>query len=410
MYEGFVRAVEAASTSTAATEGMDMGHRLRVSQQQQQQQQQQNSYSREGDRDRERFVNGSGYDGLREREGREGGVGRRSVPLLPQTYPFDERERDRERDRDRESDERERWMMMSSSLESSPRLPSHTNTNDVADSLHRFKFSLAGNNGAGGGGGGGGGGREFPNDLDEGSVGSGFSYGGVGGGGGGYYLAPPKVSDSISINRDRDRGGSNSRPPSGPPSGSVGHRGVSAVFNSPSKRDNSNYNNITSYSSYPDSPYSSFNGGRASMGSTPLPLSLSSSSSSSSAAAMTSNRGSASPSKVGSVIWGRDTPLDLKGSVPFIDDATWCCAVCLYAENHVDDVKCGVCDSPNYAVKKVSDIHVCVSMYLINHNKINAMNISQSTARISCQMNNRPFSFSFFFLSSIRIFKSRNNV
>eukprot|EP01038_Epipyxis_sp_PR26KG_P005601 gene5601-7730_t len=60
----------------------------------------------------------------------------------------------------------------------------------------------------------------------------------------------------------------------------------------------------------------------------------------------------ASPSKVGSKMWGNDTPLNKKGNAPWIADNKWCCAVCLYVENPNSKQRCVVCDSPNYALRK----------------------------------------------------------
>jgi hypothetical protein len=60
-----------------------------------------------------------------------------------------------------------------------------------------------------------------------------------------------------------------------------------------------------------------------------------------------------SPSKMGSVMWGKEMPLSKKGNVPYVDDVTWCCAVCMYVENPNSKDKCLICDSPNVAVRKV---------------------------------------------------------
>jgi Ca2+-binding EF-hand superfamily protein len=58
-----------------------------------------------------------------------------------------------------------------------------------------------------------------------------------------------------------------------------------------------------------------------------------------------------SPSKMGSKIWGSQTPLAKKGAVPQMHNR-WCCAVCLYTENPAEVENCTVCDSPNYAQRK----------------------------------------------------------
>ena len=65
-----------------------------------------------------------------------------------------------------------------------------------------------------------------------------------------------------------------------------------------------------------------------------------------------------SPSKVGTKMWGNETPLARKGRVPSVDDdGKWCCAVCLYVENPLSAERCLVCDSPNYSLQKV--LHFC---------------------------------------------------
>jgi hypothetical protein len=64
-----------------------------------------------------------------------------------------------------------------------------------------------------------------------------------------------------------------------------------------------------------------------------------------------------SPSKMGTKVWGNETPLAKKGRVPDMDDdSKWCCAVCLYVENPISAERCLVCDSPNYAMRKVFSI------------------------------------------------------
>jgi Ca2+-binding EF-hand superfamily protein len=68
----------------------------------------------------------------------------------------------------------------------------------------------------------------------------------------------------------------------------------------------------------------------------------------------TRGRGSTSPSRVGSLMWGTDTPLDKKGKIPSSHTTgnNWCCAVCLYVENPSNAEQCSVCDSPNYTRNK----------------------------------------------------------
>jgi Ca2+-binding EF-hand superfamily protein len=56
----------------------------------------------------------------------------------------------------------------------------------------------------------------------------------------------------------------------------------------------------------------------------------------------------ASPSKVGSKMWGSHTSLDLKGKAITIDASHWCCPVCLYVENDTQSDKCLICNTPNY--------------------------------------------------------------
>lgn len=183
----------------------------------------------------------------------------------------------------------ERWL--SSSQESTPRLRnSNGGLSHATENLSRFKSTLADGRI-----------RDLQYDPDESSDSS------------AYGLLPPKVSDSISFGRQNQR----------PPSGYNGRSSYDA--GSPSRR------NLGHSSLLDASPNASFNGGRNSIVSTPR----------------------TSPSKVGSAIWGRDTPLSLKGQVPYIDDSTWCCAVCLYADNPTTAQQCVVCDSPNYSNRKV---------------------------------------------------------
>jgi hypothetical protein len=70
------------------------------------------------------------------------------------------------------------------------------------------------------------------------------------------------------------------------------------------------------------------------------------------------NRPRTSPSKVGSKMWGSETPLSRKGNVPRVEENKWCCAVCLYVENPSSADHCLVCDSPNYNNMKVC---VCIN-------------------------------------------------
>lgn len=59
-----------------------------------------------------------------------------------------------------------------------------------------------------------------------------------------------------------------------------------------------------------------------------------------------------SPSKVGSIVWGSNTPMSQKGKVPKAGEGLWCCAVCLYVENPDSSDTCEVCDSQNYTRRK----------------------------------------------------------
>ena len=62
---------------------------------------------------------------------------------------------------------------------------------------------------------------------------------------------------------------------------------------------------------------------------------------------------SISPSKVGSAMWGKNTPMHMKGKPLKLHEDMWCCAVCLYMDNPVHSPKCAVCESPNYGERKV---------------------------------------------------------
>jgi hypothetical protein len=60
-----------------------------------------------------------------------------------------------------------------------------------------------------------------------------------------------------------------------------------------------------------------------------------------------------SPSKIGTKMWGHETPIPQKGRSVRVDDEKWCCKVCLYVENPNSAMNCLVCDSPNYDARKV---------------------------------------------------------
>jgi hypothetical protein len=167
---------------------------------------------------------------------------------------------------------------------------------EIFDSLQRFKLqqsSVA--NGF----------RDFPNNLEDGS-----------------YIPAPKVSESISLR------GSNNRPPLSATSNRYNSNSASWDNDygptSPTRRSNSNGR----FSSYDAS--SPLRNDRSA--SPMLPRT--------------------SPSKVGTVVWGRDIPISQKGRIPKLDDGNWCCAVCLYIENPISSKACGVCDTPNYTLRK----------------------------------------------------------
>ena len=167
---------------------------------------------------------------------------------------------------------------------------------EIFDSLQQFKLqpsSVA--NGF----------RDFPNNLEDGS-----------------YIPALKVSESISLR------GSNNRPPLSATSNRYNSNSASWDNDygptSPTRRSNSNGR----FSSYDAS--SPLRNDRSA--SPMLPRT--------------------SPSKVGTVVWGRDIPISQKGRIPKLDDGNWCCAVCLYIENPISSKACGVCDTPNYTLRK----------------------------------------------------------
>ena len=61
------------------------------------------------------------------------------------------------------------------------------------------------------------------------------------------------------------------------------------------------------------------------------------------------------PAKVGSVMWGSDTPLRNKGHEIQLDDSCWVCSVCYFTENPMKAKNCEICESPNYNVQKVCE-------------------------------------------------------
>lgn len=59
------------------------------------------------------------------------------------------------------------------------------------------------------------------------------------------------------------------------------------------------------------------------------------------------------PGKVGSSMWGSQTPLGKKGKPPRPGDGKWVCAVCYYTENSESSSTCDVCASANHHHDKV---------------------------------------------------------
>ncbi len=131
-----------------------------------------------------------------------------------------------------------------------------------------------------------------------------------------YALSPPKVTDSVQLRR-YSQGGYNSGPSSPRSSYDRGSTSGGNAMMSPARR--------------------SYNDGGVSSSKDLIQVPRT------------------SPSKVGTKIWGSETPLNKKGRLPTIDDETkWCCAVCLYVENPISAERCLVCDSPNYSMRRVS--------------------------------------------------------
>lgn len=148
--------------------------------------------------------------------------------------------------------------------------------------------------------------RDFPNELEDGTetaIGGGFG---------------PKLSESISLSR------SFNRPPLSVSRYSAAESRQSWNRESwDDQGDRSPVRNSKARSLYPESP---------SRNTPVMPRT--------------------SPSKVGSIIWGRDMPISQKGRIPKMDDGNWVCAVCLYVENPLGSSTCNVCDSPNYTARK----------------------------------------------------------
>jgi len=72
------------------------------------------------------------------------------------------------------------------------------------------------------------------------------------------------------------------------------------------------------------------------------------------------------PGKVGSIMWGSDTPLAQKGDTPHLAGTSekWVCSVCYFTENQKDSQQCEVCESPNYNNNKVRAS--CVPLYILS--------------------------------------------
>jgi hypothetical protein len=127
-----------------------------------------------------------------------------------------------------------------------------------------------------------------------------------------YALSPPKVTDSVHLNRRYQNQGGGPQSPRGSWNGNLSPRG--------------------SYDSF----RASGGGNRSSRDGNTIQVPRT------------------SPSKMGTKVWGNETPLAKKGKLPILeDDNKWCCAVCLYVENPLTAEKCLVCDSVNYANRKV---------------------------------------------------------
>ena len=238
-----------------------------------------------------------GYDG--------NALGSTSRRPRSELYNSHDRENNRNRDRgadsrlprERERERERRWAGEADNenwvVQSSVESSPRGSAN--ADTFSRFRSTLSGF-------------RDVPNhgvELDDGSE-SGFADSLQ------RALSPPKVTDSSVFRGGYSRPGSANRSSvNAPTSPRESRRGGSSLYDSPSASHRGSHH-IT-----PVAPR-------------------------------------ASPSRVGSLIWGSHTPLAQKGTAPYIDEATWCCTVCLYAENPTSATQCTVCDSPNYTVRTVS--------------------------------------------------------
>lgn len=83
-----------------------------------------------------------------------------------------------------------------------------------------------------------------------------------------------------------------------------------------------------------------------------------------------SKAGMWSPSKVGSAMWGSNTPIVKKGNPPQFDASErWVCAICYYAENPPGISQCQVCDSQNYTKNKDYQMKLqCTNCQFLNGN------------------------------------------
>jgi hypothetical protein len=73
------------------------------------------------------------------------------------------------------------------------------------------------------------------------------------------------------------------------------------------------------------------------------------------------------PSKVGTIMWGSDTPLSHKGVAPSHGaQSHWVCGVCYFTENSNTSKKCEVCDSPDYSSQKVKKYTIYIHVSNIN--------------------------------------------
>lgn len=191
------------------------------------------------------------------------------------------------------------------------------------------------------------------------------------------YLAPPKVSDSISVDRTgsanrRSSDVSNWRRDSDSTTDSGGEPGAnwerfngysdprrSAQAPASTPLSRSSYNAMNYNDPYRRSGNNYYNTTYRSTNST-LNQSLNQSLNSSLQRPISPAR--VSPARVGSMMWGKKVPKSQRGVPPSFDKQTWCCAVCMWTENEVGAPNCGICDAPNYSERKVNVLLLHVSV------------------------------------------------